>query len=157
MIMRRSGPTVPRSPQVRTSGFTLPEVVICVFVMMVLFAGIITTYMQGAYRAEWSGFSLAAQSAALQQLESAKCAVWDPLQSPVKDEIRSLTNISSVLLDLPVSGTNYVYATNYPSIVLLKNGAYSNYMLKVDTVWPFRWRDKVTLYTNTVACYYAPD
>ena len=125
--------------------------------MMVLFAGIITAYIQGSYRAEWSGFSLAAQAAAIQQLESAKCAVWDPLQNPIKDEIHQLPSVTSVLLDLPVSGTNNVYATNYTTVTLIQNAPYSNYLVKVDTVWPFRWKNQTVYYTNTVACYYAPD
>ena len=146
-----------RLPRAGVFGFTLPEVLIAVFIMMLLFGGIITTYIQGSYRAEWSGFSLAAQSAAIQQLEAAKCAVWDPQQTPVQDQIHNLTNITSVLLDLPVTSTNSVYATNYPTLTLIQNAPYSNYLLKIDTVWPFLWKNQLTYYTNTVACYYAPD
>lgn len=146
-----------RSPQASISGFTLAEVVVCVFIMMILFAGIITAYIQGAFRAEWSGYSLAAQAAAIQQLEAAKTAVWDPLQTPIKDEISQLPNVTSQPLDLPVSGTNTVYVTNYTTVTLLTNSIYSNYMVKVATVWPFRWRNQTAYYTNTVACYYAPE
>ena len=128
-----------------------------VFIMMILFGAIITTYIQGAYRAEWSGYSLAAQSAAIQQLEAAKAAVWDPQQTPVMDQISQLTNVTSVLLDLPTTGTNTVYATNYPTVTLIKNATYSNYLVRIDTVWPFRWKSQTTYFTNTVACYYAPD
>ena len=129
----------------------------CIFIIMLVFAAIITAYIQTSYRAEWSGYSLAAQAAAIQQLESAKAAIWDPLQIPVKDEICQLTNVTSVLLDLPVSGTNTVYATNYTTVTLILNSPYSNYMVKVDTVWPFRWKNQVVYFTNTIADYYAPD
>jgi hypothetical protein len=132
-------------------------VVICVFIIMLVFAAIITAYIQTSYRAEWSGFSLAAQALAIQQLEAAKAAVWDPLQTPVKDEIKQLPLVTSALLDLPVSGTNYIYATNYTTRTLIANGLYSNYMVRVDTVWPFRWKSQVVYFTNTIADYYAPD
>ena len=141
----------------RTAGFTLAEVVVCIFIIMLVFAAIITAYTQTSYRAEWSGYSLAAQALAVQQLESAKAAVWDPLQSTNKDEISQLSPVSWALLDLPVSGTNYVYATNYITVTLVPNGVYSNYMVKVETVWPFRWKNQVAYFTNTLADYYAPD
>jgi hypothetical protein len=151
------------SPQAGDSGFTLAETVVCVLIMMVLFAGIITAYIQGSFRAEWSGYSLAAEAAGIQRLEQARAAVWDTQQTPIQDEIIRMTtnNYPAVMLDMPVSSTNgSVYATNYTTIIRIPNAALSgvsNYMVKVDTVWPFRWKNKVVCYTNTVACYYAPD
>src|ERR1017187_7204737 len=142
----------------RTAAFTLAEVVVCVGIMMLVFAAIITAYIQTSYRAEWSGFSLAAQAAAIQQLEAAKAAVWDPLQNPVKDEISQLPRVTSTMLDLPVSGTNTVYATNYTTVTMLTTSAgYSIYFVRVDTAWPFRWKNQVAYFTNTVADYFAPD
>ena len=146
-----------RGSKARAAAFTLAEVVICVFIIMLVFAAVITAYIQTSYRAEWTGYSLAAQAAAVQQLEAAKAAVWDPLQATNKDEIIQLPPVTTVLLDLPVSGTNYVYATNYTTITLIPNGVYSNYMVKVDAVWPFRWKNQVVYFTNTIAGYYAPD
>lgn len=142
------------------AAFTLAEVVVCVFIIMLLFAGILTGYVQASYRAEWSGYSLAAQALAVQELESAKAAVWDTQQSPVKDEIRLLPPVSTALLDLPVSGTNYVWATVTDTVTLITNipnGQYSNYMVKVSVIWPFRWKSQTVYFTNTIADYYAPD
>jgi type II secretory pathway pseudopilin PulG len=148
-------------PQARTAGFTLAEVVMSVGIMMLVFGAIITAYIQTSYRAEWTGFSLAAQAAAVQQLEAAKAAVWDPSQTPVKDEISQLTNVTSVLLDLPVTGTNTVYATNYTTVTLVRitSGVYvySNYFVQVNTVWPFRWKNQTVRFINTIADYFAPD
>ena len=141
----------------RAAAFTLAEVVICVGIMMLVFAAIITAYVQTSYRAEWAGYSLAAQAAAVQQLESAKAAVWDPLQTPVMDQISQLPLVTSVLLDLPVSGTNTLYATNYITVTLMQNGVYSNYFVQVNTVWPFRWKNQTVYFTNTIADYYAPE
>jgi hypothetical protein len=139
------------------AAFTLVEVVISTLIIMVVFGAIISGYIHTAYRAEWAGYSLAAQAAGVQQLESAKCAVWDLRQIPVQDEIKKLPPVTLTLLDLPVSGTNMVYATNYTTVTLIKNGVYSNYFVLVNTVWPFRWKDVTTYYTNTVADYFAPD
>ena len=142
----------------RTAAFTLAEVVVCVGIMMLVFAAIITAYVQTSYRAEWSGYSLAAQAAAIQQLESAKAAVWDPLQSPVVDEINQLPRVTSTLLDLPVAGTNAIYATNYTTVTMLTTSVgYSIYFVRVDTAWPFRWQNQNITFTNTVADYFAPD
>ena len=147
-----------RWPAARTAAFTLPEVVICVAIMMLVFAAIITAYLQTSYRAEWTGYSLAAQAAAVQQLESARCAVWDPLQNPVQDEIKQLPPVTTVLLDLPVTGSNTVYATNYTTATLIvHDGVYSNYLIQVNTVWPFRWRNTLVYYTTTIKGYCAPD
>lgn len=150
-----------RRPAARAAAFTLPEVVVSVFIIMLVFGAIITCYIQSAYRAEWSGFSLAAQAAAVQQLEAAKSAVWDPLQTPVMDQIQQLPTVTSTLLALPVTGaTNVVYVTNYVTVMLFYYGpgsAYSNYMVTVNTVWPFRWANQTVYFTNTLADYFAPE
>jgi hypothetical protein len=146
-----------RGPKGQAAAFTLVEVVMSTVIIMLLFGAIIGGYIQTSYRAEWAGYSLAAQAAAVQQLESAKCAVWDPLQTPVKDEISQLPLVTLTLLDLPVSGTNTVYATTTTTVTLLQNGIYSNYFVLVNTVWPFRWKNQTTYYTNTIADYYAPE
>jgi hypothetical protein len=148
-----------RGSKVPVAAFTLAEVVVCVFIMMLLFGSIISSYIQTSYRAEWSGYSLAAEALALQQLEHAKAAVWDTQQTPVNDEIIFMATNPPIraLLDLPVTGTNYVYATIYTKPTLILNGVYSNYLVKVDAVWPFRWKNQTVLFTNTVACYYAPE
>ena len=145
----------------RTAAFTLVEVVICTFIIMLVFGAIIGGHIQTSYRAEWTGLSLAAQAAGVQQLESAKSAIWDTQQTPVQDEINKLPRVTSILLDLPVTGTNTVYATNTVTVTLLQNvvngTSYSNYLVQVDTVWPFRWKNQTVYYTNTIAAYYAPD
>ena len=125
--------------------------------MMLLFAGILTGYLQASYRAEWSGYSLVAQALAVQELETAKAAVWDPQQQIVNDEISQLPTNTVALLDLPVSGTNYVWATVKNTITLKQNGQYSNYMVKVSVTWPFRWKSQTVYFTNTIVNYYAPD
>lgn len=140
--------------------FTLAEVMISLAIAGVLFAGLITAYVQSSYRAEWSGYSLAAQSLAVQQLEQARAADWDISTIPIKNEITNVPTITAAILDLPVNGTNVIWATNYTTItsVPITNtlGA-SVYMVRVDTAWPFIWAGKRSYFTNTVADYFAPD
>jgi hypothetical protein len=144
----------------RTSGFTLAEVVVCIAITALMFMGIITAYIHGTYKAEWSGYSLAAQAMAIQQLEQAKSAVWDNNLVPAKIELTNLVTTTYDKLDLPISGTNCVYATNFTTVSLITlstNPTISVYMVKVDTVWPFMWKGIPRLHTNTIANYYAPD
>jgi len=156
--MRLAGLTT--NPTRTREAFTLAEVVISIFIMMLVFSGIITAYIQGAYRAEWAGYNLAAQASACQELERAKCAVWDIEQTPVMNQIALLTNYYITTLDLPISGTNAVYVTNQctiNTITLSTNPAVSVYMVKVTATWPFRWKNKNTTYSNTVAGYFGPE
>lgn len=137
--------------------FTLAEVVVCIAIVALLFGGIITGYMQAAYRAEWAGYNLAAQALAMQQIEQAKSAKW------AKDvnEFTNLLTVTWAVLDLPRTGTNKVFATNYVTVVTNVPISFSPdvivQMVKVDTVWPYIRNGQVLYYTNTVADYYAPD
>jgi hypothetical protein len=112
--------------------------------------------MQGAYRAEWAGYNLAAQALAMQQIEQAKTAVWDDQHN----EFTNLLQMTSAVLDLPINGTNRVYATNYVTVTTNQVSSSPDIfvqMVKVDTVWPYIRNGRVFYYTNTVADYYAPD
>ena len=99
--------------------------------------------------------TLAAQSLATQRLEQTRAAKWDPRASPAVDEV-VLTNFPTVptnILDMPVSGTNVAYATNFTMITNVSSGGYPLKMIRVDCVWSFRQR----MFSNTVATYRAPD
>jgi hypothetical protein len=141
----------------REAAFTLAEVVVCVAIVALVFGGIITSYIQGAYRAEWAGYNLAAQAMAMQQIEQAKTAVWDS----TRNEFTNLVLQSWGILDLPINGTNKVYATNY--VTVFNNVPISSdtnlwvQMVRVDTVWPYVRGGQVLYYTNSVADYYAQD
>lgn len=155
------------------AAFTLAEVVISMAIAAFVFGGIITAYIQSTRRAEWSGYSLAAQALAIQQLEQARSAVWDSALG--KNEVTNLalnnwkyTNATRVgsgyswtNLDLPVSGGNFVRATNYVTIRMLTNvagvPAVSLQMVQVDTVWPFQIGTTNRFFTNSISTYLAPD
>ena len=155
-------------------GYTLVEVVLAIAIMALFFNGVIMAYIQAGTQAEWSGYSLAAQSLSMQQLEQARAAVWD--YSISKNEITNLnlagwtynTNTgsgrgySTTVLDLPISGTNTITATNYVTLKLVNYNNATNppvqmQMLTVDTVWPCTRYGKARYYTNRTATYFGPD
>ena len=162
-----------------TAGFTFAEVLVAVVIVALAFVTIISGYLAGAKRTEWSGFSLAAQSVSLEGLEQARTATWDIAMQ--KNELASMaligytsnstaqggyviTGYTTNILDVPWKGTNYVVATNYFTITLFWENNATNVpvqlqMVKVDSVWPFTDWGNYTLqyYTNTTCTYLAPD
>jgi type II secretory pathway pseudopilin PulG len=161
---------IPTFPLKRPAlAFTLAEVVVCLAIASLIFCGVITAYVQSLYRAEWSGLSLAAQAYSIQQLEQAKAAVWDNTKCQITNlnltawscSNNVWTGYTTNTLDLPVSGTNCLYATNFVTVSLISNAFNTQityYMVRVDTVWPFAWnKGGNRLYTNTIADLFAPD
>jgi len=155
---------------------TLMEVLVSAVIVAVVFATIIQGYLIGAKRAQWTGYSLAAQSLSVQCLEQARSAVWDIAMN--KNELTNmnltarsyntttltLTGYTTNILDVPWKGTNYLMATNYMTIQTIYENNYTNVpvqlqMVRVDTVWAFNaWGDfTVRLYTNTTCTFLAPD
>ena len=71
----------------RTGGYTLVETVVALAIMGLMFGGVIYGYMKATDFAEWSSYSLAAQSLAAQEVELARGAKWDPNAWPPVDEL----------------------------------------------------------------------
>lgn len=134
----------------RDRGFTLTEVVVAMAITAATFAVVIYGYCGANYRAEWSVYSLAAQSLAMQGIEQARAAKWEP-QTPV-DELGT-TNYSQVdTLDVPMSGQP-VLATNYISVTTASDNPPLR-QLRADCVWMLARRGP---YTNTAITLRAPD
>jgi len=135
--------------------FTLAEVVIAMAITVMSLAGVIMGYIFAIRQAEWSAYSLAAQSLATQRLEQTRAAKWDPRASPPVDEVvtNNFPTVPTNVLDMPVSGTNMAYATNFTTISDVTNGGYPLKLIRVDCVWSFRER----VFSNTIATYRAPD
>jgi type II secretory pathway pseudopilin PulG len=167
---------IPKTPWTgrRVGAFTLAEVVMAIAIVAIVLGGMTVAYTQATRRAQWSGYSLAAQALAIQQLEQARAGVWDP--SIQKNELtnlnligwaynsgtRVLTGHTWANLDLPISGTNFVRATNFVTVSMINlNGMTSPpvqvQMVRVDTVWPFRWGNTNRYFTNSISTYCAPD
>jgi len=161
--------------------FTLIEVLTAIVIAVMVFGGMILAYNEAALRAQWSGYQLAAQGLAIEQVEQCRSALWDPAQ-PTNQLLTLATNYlingmwtsnaggtgnpgwvgyMTNTLNMPYSQTNSVLATNYFTLTtnIISYNANIQYMVvRVDTVWPFSWTTRGTKYfTNTVVNYYAPD
>lgn len=138
----------------RCLAFTLMEASIASAIAAMMFGGIIYGYIMSNRSAEWSAYSFAAQSLALQRLEQTRAAKWDPDATPVVDQLQG-TNflLDFKILDVPLTGTNITYATNVTTISTI-----STYpplrMISVETTWQFI---DGKIYTNTIVTYRAPD
>ena len=117
----------------RTAGFTLAEVVVAIAIAALSFGGVIYGYVLTTDRAQWSAYSLAAQSLAMQGIEQARAAKWDPKAWPAVDEL-GVTNYTQVdMLDVPVSG-QAVQATNFISVTAVSQDPPLR-QLRADCVW----------------------
>jgi Prokaryotic N-terminal methylation motif len=161
----------------KKGAFTLVEVVISTAIVALVFAGIINAYIQTGVRLEWTGYSLAAQSLALETIEQARSTLWDPTQYPPVNEIYNLslmgtnmtttstnstwTGYSTNTLDIPVpSGGTPVLATNYVQVVMSYVSTNVNVQMEVvqvQTVWPFIRSGNNVYFTNTMATIISPD
>jgi Tfp pilus assembly protein PilV len=136
------------------AGFTLAEVLISTMLSALLVGGIIYGYMMTAKRAEWSSYSLAAESLAQQRLEQMRSCKWDLGAWPIVDElVASNFPPQTNVLDIPISRTNIVWATNFTTITQVGNNPPLR-CIRVDCVWDFMGR---RLFTNTVVTFRSPD
>lgn len=136
------------------SASSLLEVIMSIAVASVAIVGSVTGYVFSAFRAEWSGYSLAANSLALQRMEQVRAAKWDTQARPVVDKLVGANfPVVTNILDVPVSKTNIVFATNYTTIAMVSANPPLK-MVRIDCVWPYM---KHGVFTNTIISYRAPD
>lgn len=134
--------------------FTLIEALISMLVLGIMVTGVVSGFMQCHRTAEWSAYSLAAQSLAMQPIEQARAAKWDPTKAVPMDQLVSSNFPNRVLvLDVPISGTNIVYATNRISIRTVSADPPLR-EIAVECTWSFPRRGT---FTNTVLTFRAPD
>ncbi len=136
------------------AAFTLAEVVMSAAIAAMTVSGIIYGYTQSSKRAEWSGYSLAAQALAVQRLEQTRASRWDP-DSAVDQLVGTNFTTQTLVLDIPVIGTNAAYATNVTTITAISAVPPLLRMVRVDCIWKFPTTGRV--FTNTVATYRSPD
>lgn len=114
-------------------GLTLVEVVVAIALATLSFGGVVCGYMLTSDSAQWSAYSLAAQSLARQGVERARAAKWDPKAWPPVDEL-GITNYTEVdTLDVPVSG-QVAQATNSISVTVFSQDPPLR-QLRADCVW----------------------
>lgn len=138
----------------RSWAFSLPEVVMATALSSMTVGGILYGYVMSATRAEWSAYSLAGQSLALQKLEQTRACKWDLETWPVVDQLLSVTFPQEVnILDIPINSTNAVYATNFTTISTVSTNPPLK-SIRVDCVWRFKTGK---IFTNTITTYRGPD
>ena len=139
------------------AAFTLVEVVVSLALVGLIFGCILNSYVTSTVRAEWSGYSLAAQSLALQGMEQARAAKWDPLAWPVVDDLRDTNLVQIEALDIAAS-RQIVYATNYITVTTIP-GPVPMRQIRADCVWSLAGGGpaKGGPFTNTAVTLRAPD
>ena len=144
------------------AAFTLIEVLIAFFLMVMVLTGVFYAYSQANQLAEFSSMSLAAQSYASQGLEQLRASQWDsesdvytnifPNLAPTNSSTAPVWTTNDVL-DVPQTGnlltvTNFIYYfTNESSPPLLEG--------KSVVAWTFPITHKI--YTNVAVTLRAPD
>jgi hypothetical protein len=146
---------VTRGRVAKSRAFSLMEVVFSIAIGGVMISGMIMGYMQAAVRAEWSAYSLAAQSLAVMRLEQSRAAKWDRLAYPFPVDQLVSSNLPPQVevLDIPLTGTNIAFATNITTVTTISTSPPLK-MIQVDCIWAFGDRG---IYTNTVVTYRAAD
>ena len=138
----------------RWRAFTLTEVVISLMIAAVTCVSIISGYVFTAQAAEWSAYNLAANSLAMQRMEQTRAAKWDLKASDPVDEFQQTNFPTQIeILDIPISGTNVVRATNVTTITIVSTNPPLR-MVRVDCTWEFK---NGRLFTNTITTYRGPD
>ena len=133
---------------------TLVEVLVAMIVFGIMVSGIVSGFMQAHRAAEWSAYSLAAQSLAMQPMEQARAAKWDPYAWPATNQlIQANFPPQTNVLDVPASGTNIVYATNRTTLRMVSTTP-PLMQISVECTWRFMNRG---VFTNRITTYRAPD
>ena len=134
--------------------FTLVEVMMSMMVLGIMVTGIVAGYTQAIRQAEWSAYSLAANSLAMQPIERARAAKWDQYATPQTCMVVSANfPLETNILDIPISGTNIVYATNRTTITDISTSPPLK-QISVECTWRFMNRG---VFTNKVMTFRAPD
>jgi prepilin-type N-terminal cleavage/methylation domain-containing protein len=138
-------------------GFTLVEVLVAIAIVGLVFTSILTSYVSATDRSEWSAYSLAAQSLALEGIEQVRSAKWDPQAWPVVDDL-GVTNLIQVeQLDVAAS-RQVVFATNFITVTAVP-GPITMRQIRADCVWVLESRTPANRgpFTNTAVSLRAPD
>ncbi len=136
------------------AGFTLAETLVSIMIMGLVFSGVLLGYTRASQRAEWSGLSLAAEALCVRQMEQFRAVLWDTQQIPIHDDTINIPSSNTMILDIPISGTNVVYATNTFTITSFTNAGPSYFkMIVCKTVWALNGH----VFTNLLVDYRAPD
>jgi len=163
----------------RAAAFTLVEALFAFTILAMSIGGIVYGYSQMSRFAEWSAMSSAAQSYALQGLEQARSAQWNPWDFSTNTGAWSenqitvpSTIVQQDLLDIPMKGNPFAtnssgaftnalfYATNYIVVTQVTNdsvGSFPANLRQIESVvyWTFPYSGKQ--FSNIVITLRASD
>jgi prepilin-type N-terminal cleavage/methylation domain-containing protein len=157
--------------------FTLVEVLISIVLLAMVLAGVCYGYSEANRIAIWCSMSQAAQSFAMQGMEQARAALWNPWDeytntgNGTEDELPPSAYAvftQQDFMDIPMKGTpytstatNYTYfQTNYVYIAKITNSTSGTFYCQLrqitsTVVWTFPFTGKP--WTNTVVTLRASD
>jgi len=142
------------TPRRGAHGGSLIELLFALAIALVTVSAGVRGYVLTAHKAEWSAYSLAAHSLAMQRIEQARAAKWDPGAWPSVDRVIAANFPTTTnILDVPVSGTNITYGIVATTITNISANPPLK-MVHAQCAWKFGnhgW------FTNTVISYRAPD
>lgn len=153
-------------------GFTLVEVLVSLVILALVLGGVCYGYTEANRIAVWSSMSQAAQSYALQGMEQARAALWNPWDTETNEDELPASNgpviVQKDFMDVPMrgtpwtsTGTNYAYIqTNYIYVTTVTNsssGLFTCYLrqIKSTVVWKFPLTGQS--FTNCVVTLRASD
>lgn len=136
----------------KMAAFTLVESLVAMLILGIMVTGIVTGLNQSQKAAEWSAYSFAAHAQAMQPIEQARAAKWEPYSSVPVDEVTNLPAVVINVLDVPISGTNIVYATNRVRVTTVSTVPPLK-QIYVECTWAFMNRG---VFTNVMVTYRAP-
>ena len=143
--------------------FTLIETLVAFFVVLLVSAGIIASYIQANRMAKFSSLSFAAQSLAVSGAERMRAAAWDSQLSPYTngfgtgDELVGTNSLNGSYTNYVLDATqpaNLLWATNYLSVTTNQNSPQVR-ELRSMVVWKFPLTGR--LQTNLIITLRSPD
>ena len=139
--------TFKRANQRGRFAFTLVEVVISILVIALMAVGLIYGYVQSNRFAEWSSYSLAAQSLASQGVERVKAAQWgSSITGTYLDQLGTGTTNETGVILVPGTGQSLTVTDTVTTTTYLSNPPVRQIVSQC--VWQFPSTGQK--YTNTV-------
>jgi type II secretory pathway pseudopilin PulG len=170
-MLTQIGPCSTRIAHTReAAAFTLVEVLVSLIILAMIVSGVCYGYSEINRIAIWDSMSQAAQAMAVEGMESARAAKWNPwggatnsLPAPgaSQDELPATNGVPALIqtnvLDVPLTGnpttndfsaTNFIFVTEYSPDPPIRQ-------IWSKCVWTFPYTGQV--YTNNVITMRGPD
>lgn len=135
------------------AAFTLIEVAFAAAIAALVLAGMFGGYNMAGRRAQFAACNLAANAAAMCQLERVITADWIP--SATNQTLLNQSTTVTGNLCLPSANGNVINCTNNISVTENSSGPAPYAMVTVQCIWTFP--NYGGIYTNTIAVLRAPN